>query len=64
MGTEEEMTGTLASGTISRRGALKLMGGATLGLLVLPTFPSTASAAGRLQPPSKISSLGTFDGVE
>ena len=64
MGTEEEMTGTLASGTISRRGALKLMGGATLGLLVLPTLPSTASAAGRLQPPSKISSLGTFDGVE
>ena len=54
----------MASSAISRRGALKLMGGATLGLLVLPTFPSTASAAGRLQPPSKISSLGTFDGVE
>jgi hypothetical protein len=53
----------LASGTISRCGALKLMGGGALGLLVLPTFPSTASAAGRLQPPSKIS-LGTFDGVE
>jgi hypothetical protein len=64
MGTEEVVTGTLDSGTISRRGALKLMGGATLGLLTLPIFPSTASAAGRLQPPYKTSSLGTFDGVE
>ncbi len=64
MGTEEDVTGTVASGTISRRGALKLMGGATLGLFAIPSFPSTASAAGRLQPPSKISSLGTFDGVE
>jgi hypothetical protein len=60
----EEMTGTLASGTISRRGALKLLGGAALGLLVLPVFPSTASAAGKLQPPLKPSPLGTFGGVK
>jgi hypothetical protein len=60
----EKMTGTLASGTISRRGALKLLGGAALGLLVLPAFPSTASAAGKLQPPLKRSSLGTFGGVK
>jgi Alpha/beta hydrolase domain len=59
----EEVTGTLASGTISRRGALKLLGGTALGLLVLPVFPSTASAAGKLQPPLKTSSLGTFGGV-
>jgi hypothetical protein len=60
----EEMTGKLASGTISRRGALKLMGGAALGLLVLPVIPSTASAAGKLQLPLKTSSLGTFGGVK
>ena len=54
----------LASGTISRRGALKLLGGAGLGLLVLPVFPSTASAAGKLQPALKTSSLGTFGGVQ
>src|SRR5215217_8232942 len=60
----EEGDGTLAnSGTISRREALKLLGGASLGLLALPAFPSTASAAGTLQPPSK-TSLGTFKGVE
>jgi gamma-glutamyltranspeptidase/glutathione hydrolase len=40
----------VASGTISRRGALKVMGGAALGLLVLPVLPSRASAAGMLQP--------------
>src|SRR5215204_3643497 len=40
----------VASGTISRRGALKVMGGAALGLLVLPVLPSRASAAGKLQP--------------
>ncbi|MDF2703692.1 MAG: hypothetical protein K0S10_2638, partial [Rubrobacteraceae bacterium] len=51
------------SGSISRREALKLLGGASLGLLVLPAFPSTASAAGTLQPPSK-TSLGKFRGVE
>jgi hypothetical protein len=54
----------LACGTISRRGALKLFGGAALGLLVLPVFPSTASAAGKLQPPLKTSALGTFGGVK
>ena len=55
----------LASGTISRRGALKLMGGATLGLLVLPVLASTASAAGKLQlSESKTTSLGTFEGVQ
>ena len=54
----------LASGTISRRGALKLLGGAALGLLALPVFPSTASAAGNLQPALKTSSLGTFGGVQ
>jgi len=53
----------LASGTISRGVALKLLGGASLGLLALPALPSTASAAGTLQPPSK-TSLGTFNGVE
>jgi hypothetical protein len=64
MGTEEG-DGTLAtSGTISRRGALKLMGGTALGLLVLPILPSTASAAGTLQQPLKTSSLGTFGGVQ
>jgi hypothetical protein len=63
MGTEE-VTGTLASGTISRRGALKLLSGAALGLLVLPVFPSTASAAGKLQPVLKTSSLGKFGGVK
>jgi Alpha/beta hydrolase domain len=57
------MTGKLASGTISRRGALKLFGGAALGLLVLPVFPSTASAVGKLQPVLKTSLLGTFGGV-
>jgi hypothetical protein len=60
---KEEVTDKLASGTISRRGALKLLGGTALGLLVLPAFPSTASAAGMLQPPLKRSSLGTFGGV-
>ena len=54
----------LASGTISRRGALKMLGGAALGLLALPVFPSTASAAGALQPALKTSSLGTFGGVQ
>jgi hypothetical protein len=47
----------LASNSLSRRGA-------TLGLLAMPVFPSTAFAAGRLQPPYKKTSLGTFDGVE
>src|SRR5215211_6663834 len=61
---KEEATGKLASGTISRRGALKLLGGTALGLLVLPVFPSTASAAGKLQPVLKTSSLGTFGGVK
>jgi hypothetical protein len=61
---KEEATGRLASGTISRRGALKLLGGTALGLLVLPVFPSTASAAGKLQPVLKTSSLGTFGGVK
>src|SRR5215218_11100998 len=60
---KEEVTDNLASGTISRRGALKLLGGTALGLLVLPVFPSTASAAGKLQPALKTSSLGTFGGV-
>src|SRR5215217_5435049 len=59
----EGLAKELASGTISRREALKLLGGASLGLLALPAFPSTASAAGTLQPPSK-TSLGTFKGVE
>jgi Alpha/beta hydrolase domain len=59
----KKMTGSLASGTISRRGALKLLGGAAVGLLVLPVFPSTASAAGKLQPVLKTSSLGKFGGV-
>ena len=59
----EIVTGTLSSGTITRGGALKLLGGTALGLLVLPVFPSTASAAGKLQPP-KTSSLGTFGGVQ
>ena len=54
----------LASGTMSRRGALKLLGGAAVGLLVLPVVPSTASAAGKLQPPLKPSPLGTFEGVK
>jgi len=64
MWAQKKVTGRLASGTISRRGALKLMGGATLGLLALPVFPSTASAAGKLRPPLKTSSLGTFGGVK
>jgi len=59
----EGLAKELANGTISRREALKLLGGASLGLLALPAFPSTASAAGTLQPPSK-TSLGTFRGVE
>src|SRR5215218_3659079 len=59
----EGLAKELADGTISRREALKLLGGASLGLLALPAFPSTASAAGTLQPPSK-TSLGTFRGVE
>jgi alpha/beta hydrolase family protein len=54
----------LASGTISRRGVLKLLGGTALGLLVLPVLPSTASAAGMLQPALKTSSLGAFGGVQ
>jgi hypothetical protein len=56
----------LASGTISRRGALKLLGGASLGLLALPVFSSTASAAGKLLPKKTTEppSLGTFNGVE
>src|ERR671910_3677914 len=61
---KEVVTRKLASGTISRRGALKLLGGAAVGLLVLPAFPSTASAAGKLQPPLKTSSLGKFGGVK
>src|SRR5215216_6712215 len=59
----EGLAKELANGTISRREALKLLGGASLGLLALPVFTSTASAAGTLQPPSK-TSLGTFRGVE
>jgi len=59
----EEVTGKLACGTISRRGALKLLGGTALGLLVLPVVPSTASAAGKLQPVLKTSSLGAFGGA-
>src|SRR5215212_8573730 len=58
------LTKELATSTLSRRGALKLLGGASLGLLALPVFTSTASAAGKLQLPSKTSALGTFDGVE
>jgi hypothetical protein len=54
----------LASSTISRRGALKLMGGAALSLIVLPVISSTASAAGKLQPPPKTFPLGTFGGVQ
>ena len=55
----------LASGTISRRGALKLLGGASIGLLALPVFTSTASAAGKLQlAESRTTSLGTFEGVQ
>ncbi|MDP8972444.1 MAG: alpha/beta hydrolase domain-containing protein [Actinomycetota bacterium] len=54
----------LASNTISRRGALKLLGGTALGLLVLPVLPSTALGAGTLQPALKTSSLGTFSGVQ
>ena len=61
-GTDED-DGTLASCNISRRGALKLLGGAALGLLVLPVFPSAASAAGKLRPPLDSSPLGTFGGV-
>src|SRR5215210_5333000 len=53
----------LASGTISRREALKLLGGASLGLLALPVFSSTASAAGKLQQRSE-TLLGTFRGVK
>jgi hypothetical protein len=41
-----------------------MLGGAALGLLALPVFPSTASAAGALQPALKTSSLGTFGGVQ
>jgi hypothetical protein len=55
----------LASGTISRREALKLLGGASLGLLALPVFSSTASAAGKLQlAETDPIPLGTFGGVE
>jgi len=55
----------LANSTISRRKALKLLGGASLGLLALPVLTSTASAAGKLQlDDSKTISLGTFDGVK
>lgn len=57
-------TAWLANGTISRRRALKLMGGAGLGLLVLPVFPSTAYAAGKLRPVLKTSPLGKFGGVQ
>ncbi len=60
----EEVNETLASGTICRRGVLKLLGGAGLGLLVLPVFSSNASAAGKLQQPHKTSSLGKFVGVK
>jgi hypothetical protein len=59
-GLAEEVAGS----TITRRGALKLMGGATLGLLALPVFPSTASAAGKLQPVLETSPLGRFGGVQ
>jgi len=41
-----------------------LLGGAALGLLALPVFPSTASASGKLQPPLKPFPLGTFGGVK
>ena len=61
---KEEATGKLASGTISRRGALKLLGGTALGLLVLPVFPTSASAVGKLQPPYRTSLLGKFGGVK
>ena len=61
---KEEVTDKLAIGTISRRGALKLLGGTALGLLVLPAFPSAASAVGKLQPVLKTSSLGKFGGVK
>ena len=56
----------LASGTISRRGALKLLGGASLGLLALPVITSNASAAGKLQlaNPDDPTELGTFGGVK
>jgi hypothetical protein len=60
---DAEVTRLSAKGAISRGGVLKLFGGAALGLLVLPTFPSTASAAGKLQPPLRASPLGTFGGV-
>jgi hypothetical protein len=61
---KEEVTDKLASGTISRRGALKLLGGTALGVLVLPAFPSAASAAGKLQPVLETTSLGKFGGVK
>src|SRR5215203_3705371 len=55
----------LASSTISRRKALKLLGGASLGLLALPVFTSNASAAGKLQlAKTDPTPLGTFGGVE
>src|SRR5215217_3717836 len=60
----EEGDGALTnSGTISRREALKLLGGASLGLLALPVFSSIASAAGKLQQRSE-TLLGTFRGVK
>jgi hypothetical protein len=60
----DDLAKELASGTISRREALKLLGGASLGLLALPVFSSTAYAAGELQPVLKTSLLGTFRGVK
>ena len=54
----------LASNTVSRRGALKLLGGTALGLLALPVLPSTALGTGKFEQPQKTSSLGTFGGIE
>src|SRR4028118_812558 len=54
----------VASNTVSRRGALTLLGGTALGLLALPVLPSTALGTGKLEQPQKTSSLGTFGGVE
>src|SRR5215204_3489450 len=63
MSTEEGDGALTNSGTISRREALKLLGGASLGLLALPVFSSIASAAGKLQQRSE-TLLGTFRGVK
>jgi Alpha/beta hydrolase domain len=63
--TSDGLAKELASSTISRRGALKLLGGASLGLLALPVFTSHASAAGKLQlAKTDPTLLGTFGGVK